>query len=523
MSDIHPGILFTGSCIGLLATAVGFAVTGDIMGALKAQFLLSNSQAGWIMGAWLQGFVISILVFGPLVDALGMRLQLRMACFGHLLGALVFMSATFFRETPATAFWVLMLGTLILAMANGLIEAVCNPLVTTIYPERKTEKLNQFHVWFPGGIFIGGLACYFMNVLADKTGVAWISAWQLKMCLIIVPTIVYGVLFTGQRFPFTERVQSGLSFGEMVSSTLLRPLFIILALCMCITASLELGPGRWIPSVYGAVGISGILMLAWQNGLMAVMRYFAGHAIERLRPSGMLVVSAIIGGIGLYLLSFASTKGMAFAAVTVFAIGVCYFWPTMLGFTSERVPKGGALALALMGGFGNLAVGFLTTPAMGNIADRYIEANLPVQQAQATLQRVVDVYPAPPAEKKPTQYSDTEKAHADAAAALAGLTSGQPEGKAVLAAAAALRSAADAVPVGFNEEQMAQIKSVEDEARSIVGPADNQGGRRSFRYLAPFALILVAVFGTIYLRDRARGGYRVERIGDAAEPPVTPK
>jgi hypothetical protein len=438
-----------------------------------------------------------------------------MAFLGHLIGALVFMSATFFRETPATAFWVLFGGTIILAMSNGLIEAVCNPLVATIYPDRKTEKLNQFHVWFPGGIFIGGLSCYFMNTLSESTGIAWLSAWQLKMCLIIIPTIIYGILFMGQRFPFTERVQSGLSFGDMVTSTFLRPLFIILALCMCITASLELGPGRWMPSVFGAVGISGILMLAWQNGLMAVMRFFAGHAVERLRPSGMLVASAIIGGIGLYLLSYANTKVTAFAAVTVFAIGVCYFWPTMIGVTSERVPKGGALALALMGGFGNLAVGFLTTPAMGNIADAYIEANLPVQQAQATLQRVVDQYPAPAPEKKPTQFSDTEKAHVDAAAALAGL-SATPEGDAVLAAAAALRSAADAVPVGLTAEQATQIQGVAKEARDIVGPADNLGGRIAFRYLAPFALILVAVFGTIYLRDRARGGYRVERIGDPA-------
>lgn len=512
MDEIHPSRLFTGSCLALLATSIGFAVTGAIMGPLKAQFLLSNTQAGWILGGWLQGFTLSILVFGPLVDALGMRLQLRLAFLGHIVGTLVLMSATFFRESQGMGFWVIMAGTLILAMANGLVEAVCNPLVATVYPDKKTEKLNQFHVWFPGGIFIGGLACFFIDKLAEATGVAILGTWQLKMCLILIPTVVYGYMFAGQKFPVTERVQSGLSFGDMVKGAILRPLFIILIICMCITASLELAPGRWIPSVYAAVGISGILMLAWYNGLMAVMRFYAGHAVERLSPSGMLVASAIVAGIGLFLLSIATNKVMGFAAATVFGIGVCYFWPTMLGVASERVPKGGALALALLGGFGNLAVGFVSTPALGSIVDNYIDANFNAPQTVAVLEQIRDVYPAPAPDKKVTQYTDPEKAHADAVAALE-LLKGEPTREAKLAAAAALRFTADAVPVGVSAETAEQMAKVAEEAKAVVGPLDNQGGRQAFRFLAPFALILVVVFGTIYLRDRAQGGYKAERLG----------
>lgn len=505
MSEVHSARLFAGSCMALAATAIGFAVTADIMGQLKAQFLLSNFQAGFIMGAWLYGFTFSIFIFGPLVDALGMRFQLRLAQFCHIVGALIFMSATFVRETPGAGFWVLLAGTFILSMGNGLIEAVGNPLVATVYPDRKTEKLNQFHVWFPGGIFIGGVLSFFMT----KAG---LGAWQLKMCLILIPAIVYGFFFMGQKFPLTERVQSGLSFGDMMKATFGRPLFLILLLCMGITASLELGPNRWIPSVYAAAGISGILMLAWINGLMAVMRFYAGHAVERLRPSGMLVASAVVAGIGLFLLSLAESSIMAFAAATVFAIGVCYFWPTMLGVTSERVPKGGALALALMGGFGNLIVGLVATPAMGNVADRYIVSNLPVAEARSSLERIVETYPAPAADKSKFQYTDTEKAHVDAAAALAALGE-DPSNEAKIQAAAALRGAAGAQPVGLDEETAARVTEVGAMAGAVIAPLDNQGGRTSFRYLAPFAIILIVVFGTIYLRDKARGGYRIERIG----------
>ena len=49
-------------------------------------------------------------------------------------------------------------------------EAACNPLVASLYPENKTTKLNHFHLWFPGGIVIGGLLALgsiFLTTLSD--------------------------------------------------------------------------------------------------------------------------------------------------------------------------------------------------------------------------------------------------------------------------------------------------------------------------------------------------------------------
>ncbi|MFQ5807862.1 MAG: sugar MFS transporter, partial [Phycisphaerae bacterium] len=336
---MSTGRLFVGSCFALTATSVCFGVVGASMGALKEQFILSNEQVGWIGGAALWGFTISIFVLGPLCDVLGMRNLLRFALLCHAVGTLLMIFAT--------GFWMLFFGALILALGNGTVEAACNPLVATIYPYEKTKKLNQFHVWFPGGIVIGGVAAY----LLDQVG---LTNWQVKLALILVPTVIYGLIFAGQKFPATERVQSGVSFGGMVQGALLRPLFLILLACMAITASLELGPNRWVPAVLEAGGIPGILVLAYISGLMAVLRFFAGPVVYRLSPTGILVASAVLSGAGLYWLSFAETTVMAFLSATVFAVGVCYFWPTMLGVTSERVPKSGALGLALMGGMGML-------------------------------------------------------------------------------------------------------------------------------------------------------------------------
>lgn len=333
--------LFVGSCFALIATAVCFAVIGAIMGALKQQFVLSNEQVGYIGGAAIWGFTLSIFALGPLVDALGMRNLLRFALLCHLVGPLLMIFAT-----GAAAYWMLFFGALIVSLGNGTVEAVCNPLIATLYPDDKTRKLNQFHVWFPGGIVIGAVICFVL----DKVG---ITDWRVKVALILLPTIVYGILFTGQKFPATERVQSGITFGGMVTGALLRPLFLILLLCMCITASLELGPGRWVSAVLEAGGIAGILVFAYINGLMAILRFFAGAVVHRVSPTGILVCSAILAGIGLYWFSFAESTPMAFASATVFAVGVCYFWPTMLGVVSERVPQSGALGLALMGGMGD--------------------------------------------------------------------------------------------------------------------------------------------------------------------------
>jgi fucose permease len=484
-SGFDPGRLFLGSCFALIATAVAFAVVGATMGAMKEHFILTNEQIGWIGGAALWGFTISIFIFGPLCDALGMKLLLRLAFVGHALGVLIMIFAN--------GFTTLFIGALTISMGNGLVEAACNPLVATIYPDKKVQMLNRFHVWFPGGIVIGGLIAYILDAIG-------IGAWQVKLAVILVPTLIYGFLFLGQKFPATERLQSGISFGQMVKETVFRPLFLLLFLCMMMTASMELGPNRWVPAVLESAGIPGILVLVWINLLMAILRFYAGPVVHRLSPTGILFVSAIISGLGLWWLSYTDSLGMALAAGTVFALGVCYFWPTMLGVTSERVPKGGALALALMGGIGMAIVGLVTSPMMGKIVDTSMQQMLPAEQTTSVLQSVVTTYPALKAEARGKTGEDIESAIRAANEVLLekGTTGTLPEIK----TANALRSAIAAAP---SSEAAAT-------AKALLGPAENYGGKVAFREVAPLSIILAIIFGILFFRDRARGGYKVERL-----------
>ena len=469
--------LFLGSCLALVATSTAFGVVGASMLAFKNEFILTNQQVGWIGGAALWGFTVSMVVFGPFVDSIGMKNLVRLAWVAHFVGTLTIVFAT--------GFTMLFVGALIIALGNGLVEAACNPLVAALYPQDKTVRLNQFHVWFPGGIAISGVVAY---LLAQ----AGITNWQITIALILVPTILYGIMFLGQEFPVTERVQSGYSTSEMWRATLFNPFFLLLLLVMMVTASIELGPNRWVPAVLEAGGIPGILVLAYINGLMAVLRYRAGDVVHRLHATGILLAGAVLAGIGLLWLSFAETGAMAFASATVFAIGICYFWPTMLGLVAERNVRGGALALALMGGAGMAAVGLVTSPVMGGIADRYAHEQLPVDETVRVLQTVSETFPAL-----------AEKA-------------GGPRGGDLRAAAASAdtvlahhRDHGDLPPIETANALRTIVSSGAEspavaDARAILGPADNYGGRMSFRWVAPLSIFLVLVFGMLYLNDRRR-------------------
>ncbi len=483
-SGIQPRRLFIGACLALIATSVTFAVVGAVMLPLKREFVLTNQQVGWIGGAALWGFAVSQLIFSPLCDTLGMRFLMRLAFLGHLTGALLLIAAD--------GFWMLFGGALVLALANGLVEAACNPLVASLYPDDKTVKLNRFHVWFPGGIVIGSVAAY----LLDRAG---LDPWQLKIGLILIPTLLYGLLMLRESFPATEGVRAGVSMGEMFRAALTTPLMLLMLFAMALTASTELGPNRWVPAVLEAGGLPGILVLAWINGLMAVMRYRAGAVVHRLSPTGVLLASSVVSLIGLVWLSFVTTTPMAFVSATVFAIGICYFWPTMLGFVSERIPRSGAFGLGLMGAVGMAVVGLVTAPQMGRVADEYGHARLPVAETVALCETVETTYPAildqVPADRMADMQAATEAcaevlASFRASGALPPLTTAN-------ALRAVIDSAEDAIPA---------------RAAAILGPADNYGGRVSFRYIAPFTALLILIFALLYLRDRRAGGYRPERL-----------
>jgi len=362
MKSINRNQLFVASCLALLVTSLSFGIRAGILNRLGAQFNLSAAELATVAGTAFWGFPLAVIIGGFLVDIIGMKRLLVLAFLLHILGIIL----TVF----AGGFTSLFISTLCIGMANGTVEAACNPLVTALYPDNKTTKLNHFHLWFPGGIVIGTLIVYFM----DKINIQGVNMWQVEVGIMLIPTLIYGFLFSKLKFPVTERVSSGVSSAEMYRS-LLNPLFITMIILMFGTAITELFTGQWIDVLLRNVTDNAILLLTITTGVMVIGRGFAGPVVHKFSPAGVLLMSSILSALGLYMLGN-FTGNMLFVGALVFGIGVCYFWPTMLGFVSENLPKTGAVGLNLMGGAGMFAVSIYMM-FMGGYYDRLLANKLP--------------------------------------------------------------------------------------------------------------------------------------------------
>jgi MFS family permease len=450
-----------------------FSIRGDVLADFGKEFNISHELQGWISLAGIWGFPAAIVFGGPLCDTLGMGFLLRMASFGHIVGVILTILS------PMFGFPLLLAATLIIGLSNGTVEAVINPLTATMYSNEKTHRLNVLHAFWPGGLVIGGLLATGLSAAfglsAVNVAASTVSlSWKVKFATILVSAIIYGVMLIGQKFPSTERVQHGVSTGEMFKEAL-RLSYLGLLFCMCLTAITELGPDQWVGSVLNdTVGIRGIIFLVYTSGFMFILRFFAGPLVHRLSPFGLLTCSATLSAIGLFWLSYSFTAILAFAAATVFAFGKAYFWPTMLGVTSERYPRGGSLLLALTGGAGMVAAG-LAGPVMGHIYDTHTISALPPKLAQVVV--VNDKY--------------------------------SPE-----AADPILKAGAEPNATPEQKQDAADLKE-----------ALKQGAAASFRYVAALPAVLIFIFGGLFLYFKAIGGYKPVVLGADAdtEPEATPK
>ena len=348
MQNINSKRLFNASCIALTVTAMTFAIRAGILSQLGADFGLTDRQLGYINQMAFLGFPIATVLGGLLYNSIGPRRLLWIAFICHMIGLVM--------TIYAGGFWTLLISTFFIGFANGSVEAGCNPMIANMFHKNQTTMLNKFHVWFPGGIVIGSLVSNYMTEMA--------LGWQMQIAIMIIPALIYAYLIFGQTFPKSENLESSTSKNVKY---MLTPLFLFMMLCMTLTATTELGTQQWIERILGSAGANPMLVLALITGLMAVGRYFAGPVMHRLNPTRVLWLSAVIATLGIYLMSQA-TGGMVYVAAILFAVGVMYFWPTMLGFTSENMPKTGALGMSIMGGAGMFATS-LWQPVIGGWLD----------------------------------------------------------------------------------------------------------------------------------------------------------
>jgi MFS family permease len=363
--DANKRRLFLVCLCAIVTTSMSFILRGAIAQDLQSVYFdqidkaHSAGMVGSALGAVFLTFAATLAFGSPLIDAVGMRNVLLICAGSFLTGSTLVITADKISSGPGiyTIVWI---GMLLAGIGWGCSEAVINPLTTTLYPDDKTHKLNVLHAWWPGGIIIGG-------VLSQVINGAGLS-WRLKLALVMLPALALLVMLVGSKFPKTERAAAGVPARDMLKAVI-RPGFFVWFGAMLLTSASELAPGQWVDfTLTRTVHMHGIWLLVYVAGLMFVMRHFAGTMVHKLSSVGLLWVSSLLAAIGLVALSLADSPVMGFLAATIWGVGVCYMWPTMLAAASERYPRGGAFAMGLIGTAGSLSIYFLL-PLMGKMFD----------------------------------------------------------------------------------------------------------------------------------------------------------
>lgn len=401
----HDKLLFWGCFIALIATAFGFVVRTMIINEWAVEFSLSETQKGELFGVGLWPFAISIVLFSLVIDKIGYKNSMLFGFVCHLLSAVI----TIF----ATGYWMLYIGTFIMALGNGTVEAYINPLVATMFKDNKTKWLNALHAGWPAGLVLGGLLAVSLGNID----------WQIKVSLIIIPTIAYILILWPRKFPVSERVAAGVSYKAMLEEagiigaliivsliaaeigrvfgfstttivisivvltglygyyarSLGNALFIFFLVIMIPLATAELGTDSWITPLMepelAKLGLAPVWILIYTSTIMAILRFYAGPIVHKLSPLGLLATCSVIAALGLIFLSKAEGI-MILAAATLYGIGKTFFWPTTLGIVAEQFPKGGALTLNGVAGVGMLGVGIVGASFLGNIQDTSIDKGM---------------------------------------------------------------------------------------------------------------------------------------------------
>lgn len=345
--------LFYASCFALITTAFSFSIRAGILPQLGEELSLNAEQLGFINSMWFLGFPISMVIGGLIYHKVGGKAIMQFAFFAHAVGIIL--------TIYSGSYVGLLISTLLIGLGNGCTEAACNPMIADAYQgNRMSKMMNRFHMWFPGGIVVGSLISKFMT----DAGLGW----ETQIWAILIPTIIYGYLFFGQSWP-KAKVEEGATLSGNLKA-MASPLFIFMLVCMALTAASEFVPQQWTSVILAKSGAQPMLILALVTGIMAVARFFGGEMVAKFDQTGVLLGSAVLATIGIYLFS-TQTGSMAYVAAIFFALGVAYFWPNMIGFIADKIPKSGALGMSIIG-----AVGMFSTSIFQPITGRWIDNDL---------------------------------------------------------------------------------------------------------------------------------------------------
>jgi hypothetical protein len=351
--------------------------------------------------------------------------------------------------------------------------------------------------------------------------------WKTQLALYLVPTVLYAIMFLGQKFPKSEAAEKGASFvqmfkpvgilGAVVACYLLALFFgdiskafspdnaatigyavggalliavgiitkfsfgsillFVLFVTHALVGAVELGTDGWIQNITGNLFSStqGKILFFWTSIIMFGLR-FCAHWIEsklKLSPIGLLLACAVIACVGLNLASTMQTFGMALVALGIYAVGKTFFWPTMLAVIGDRFPQTGAVAMSIMGGIGMLSAGLIGGPGLGYCKDRF--AGQELEKANPAL------YAQYKAEK-PSTFLNLPSTSA----------------------------------FGLDGKKLGEAKDAKEKTadQKAVVEADQKGDRATLKADSYIPATMAAIYLLLLLYFKAIGGYKVVRIDE---------
>jgi MFS family permease len=512
LTEREKRLLFWASFLSLTAAGVGFAFRMAKGGEYGEALGLSNQQVGEVFGASLWPIALTMIGFSLVVDRTGYRVP--------MIGAFVLQVVSAIGICMSESYQSLYLFTICAGLGHGIIEAVINPICAAVYPKEKTKWLTILHAAWPAGMMLGTLAIISSDSLFDG-GVGW----QMHSLWMVIPAVAYLFMYMPCKFPVDERVLAGVPYREMLQQvgaltaalaaflmtyeignqifqltdwferpddwfrislgagialglgfgllvgSLGRPLFFLMCLLMIPVATAELGTDAWIRNLMAPVltgyEINPAMALVFSAAIMLTLRVFAGGVLKFFSPPGLLCVSGVLSAVGLYWLAGA-TGAAVFVAFVLYAMGQTYYWPCILGFTSERYPRGGALTLNTVSAIGLLSFGVIGAPILGAFFDESIHESVVADAPEL-------------AESATTDGDFMWMTHKKIDAAMAG-----------------------EFAASLSEAEQASLAEVYSDS----GSAQLEAGRGALKFAARFPALLFVVFGLIALYFRSKGGYK---------------
>lgn len=479
---------------------MGFAIRAGILGTWAEDFGFTMLELGKITGGGLIGFGVVVLIGGFLINLVGYKKLLIIAFLLHFVSAAMTLSAdaVFAGGGKDAVYQILFWGMFLFAIGNGICEAVINPLTSDIYPEQKTHYLNILHAGWPGGLVIGGLVA-----LLNGKGVSW----EILIATFLIPVVIYGAMTLMNKFPRTSAQDAGIGYGKMLAMCL-SPFLILLLIVHALVGYVELGTDSWITKITGNIlgsGQKGLYLFIYASMLMFILRFFAGPIVHRISSLGLLCGSAVLGAIGLYLISISNNFGIMFLAVSIYGVGKTFLWPTMLGVVGERFPTAAPVAMGLLGAAGMLSAGFLGGPGIGYKQDVHATAHL-----KANAPAVYDRLKA--GEEKGFLFFEK-------VAGLDGSKVGMvsDNGKAILEEKDRAGDRLDSEELKPLRDQLTWWEANKGTAEADAGPvgeAGIHGSRMAIRLTAIIPAIMALLYLLMILGFKAKGGYKqVEHKG----------